>query len=221
MKEDENVRFAEAASPHSWLMTADNLHSQALLLSRSLGQSRLTYVDHRDGSMTWWDGANRGMFLLGGFALENALKAFLVYENPSWVSNGRLGGPLRSHSLTKLQGMVRDVPYKGRLVWVLREFEDGIESWSRYPCALTAQETQIEARMTKSLWVGYLRVMNAYGNRLRKMMSSGLWRGPHGVEGRWHFFGEAMASEEGMGRQGFKAFSASEKLKPYRPSRRG
>lgn len=218
MSKKENAWFAETASPHSWLMTADNLHSQALLLREAQGRSRITYQDYRNGTVTWWDGSNRGMFLLGGFALENALKAFLVYENPHWISNGKLGGPLRSHSLTKLQAMAQAVPYKNRMLWVLRGFEDGIESWSRYPCALTAEETRIEARMTETLWDGYMRLMGAYGNRLRKMMSGSLWKGPHGVHGSWHFYGKPMASEDGMGRQGFKALTAAEKLKPYRSS---
>src|SRR6516162_9077364 len=29
-----------------------------------------------------WDRVDKSIFLLGGFALENAIKAFLVYENP-------------------------------------------------------------------------------------------------------------------------------------------
>ena len=50
---------------------------------------------------------DKSIFLLGGFALENAIKAFLVYENPDWVSGGRLSRNLKTHSLTKLQAKAK------------------------------------------------------------------------------------------------------------------
>lgn len=215
MSKDENLKFVDMANPHAWLLTADNLHEQALFLRKSEGRSLLSYRG-RDGGSVTWDGGNRAMFLLGGFALENALKAFLVYENPIWISNGTLGKPLRSHSLTKLQGMATTVPYKNRMLWVLKGFEDGIESWSRYPCALTAKDSRMEARMTETLWDGYMRLMDAYGNRLRKLITAKVWYGPHGFEGRWQFYGKPVAPGEGMGRQGFKALSASPYVKMQR-----
>jgi hypothetical protein len=77
-------------------------------------------------------GIDRSVFLLGGFALENAIKAFLVYENPQWVSNGRLSRNLKSHSLTALQSKSELVPYKKRHVSILKAFEGGLDSWFRY-----------------------------------------------------------------------------------------
>ncbi len=189
----EHGRFVEFANPHSWLLTADNLHSQALIMAAAKGQSINTYFDHRDGTQMSWDGVNRATFLLGGFALENAIKAFLVYENPAWVSNGSLARSLRSHSLSALQRQAKLIPYKNQYLWVLRQFEEGIDTWSRYPCAVTIAESRFENRMTATLWDGYLRVMHAYGNRLVKLLAGG-WHGPHGFYGRWTFKGDFLSA---------------------------
>jgi hypothetical protein len=129
--------------------------------------------------------------LLGGFALENAIKAFLVYEYPEWISNGKLSKCLRSHSLTALQGQSALVPYKRRYLWVLRQFEDGLESWARYPCALSADASTMEGKLSAKLWDDYLRVMDAYGVRLKKLLSKP-WRGPNGFSGRWTFDGDFL-----------------------------
>ena len=190
--QNANSRFVKLANPHCWLLTADNLHSQAITMANAKGQTTLTFIDHRHGTDISWDGVNRATFLLGGFALENAIKAFLIYENPAWISNGSLASPLRSHSLTGLQGQATRIPFKKRYLWVLRQFEEGIESWSRYPCALTATASSYEGHMTAGLWRGYLRLMRAYGKRLAELLARG-WHGPHGFYGRWSFEGDFLS----------------------------
>jgi hypothetical protein len=101
---DEKKRFVEEfANPHSWLMMADNLHEQATeIYERRSRSTIITKVNANREIVQQTRGIDKLVFLLGGFALENAIKAFLVYENPGWVSNGRLSGNLRSHSLTGL-----------------------------------------------------------------------------------------------------------------------
>ena len=136
---------------------------------------------------------NKSVFLLGGFALESTIKAFLVYENPNWISNGRLSRKLRSHSLTKLQAASSEIPYKKRLLWVLSGFEEGLESWARYPCALTVENSAEEGQMGAKLWDGYLRLMRAYGNKLGRLLCRE-WRGPHGFFGRYIFEGKYFTS---------------------------
>lgn len=87
---DENKRFVEDfANPHCWLLSADNLHEQATAIySGRANSSIMTNVDGNNVILQQTRGIDKSVFLLGGFALENAIKAFLVYENPSWVSNG-------------------------------------------------------------------------------------------------------------------------------------
>ena len=192
MRED-GLKFVEIANPHSWLLTADSLHTQALFLHRSTGRAVLTRID-REGSRTSWDAVNKSVFLLGGFALENAIKAFLVYENPQWISHGRLSSRLRSHSLVSLQKESAEIPYKNRYLNVLREFEAGLKSWARYPCNLTIERSMDEAVMQSELWKGYLHLMHAYGNRLKELLGRG-WHGPHGFYGSWTFTGEFLSTD--------------------------
>jgi hypothetical protein len=87
-------------------------------------------------------GVDKPIFLLGGLALENAIKAFLVYENPHWISNGKISSELKSHKLTVLRERSKLIPYKKSYTHVLEAFESGLDSWFRYPCALTVQKTQ-------------------------------------------------------------------------------
>lgn len=173
------------ANPHSWLLAADDLHEQALAQYRRRDGSVL--LIKKDGETKSWDRVDKSIFLLGGFALENAIKAFLVYENPEWVANGRLSHHLRSHSLTKLQAKSKLIPYKQRHIAVLKGFEAGLESWARYPCALTFDRTEEADSLAPELWAGYIRVMRAYGIRLRSLLSKKYWVGPHGFTGRWTF----------------------------------
>lgn len=136
-----------------------------------------------------WDAANRSMFLLGGFALENCIKAFLVYENPSWISNGRLSRLLKSHSLTALAAKSNLLPYAKRGVPILRAFEAGLETWARYPCGLSIEDSQREQVLDEKLWLGYLRLMRAYVRRLKSLLSK-MWHGPHGASGYFQFAGD-------------------------------
>jgi hypothetical protein len=172
------------ANPHSWLLAADDLHEQALAQYRHRDGSVL--MIRKDGETKSWDRVDKSIFLLGGFALENAIKAFLVYENPEWVANGKLSRHLLSHSLTKLHAKSKLIPYKKRFVAVLKGFEAGLESWARYPCALTFERTEAADSIAPELWAGYVRVMRAYGIRLQGLLSKN-WVGPHGFSGRWSF----------------------------------
>ena len=180
-EQSEPGRFVWMAQPHAWLVTADNLHQQAMLIAGQRGRGTLTRID-RDGTKSRWDAADRSVFLLGGFALENILKAYLVYENPAWISNGTLARPLRSHELVRLSSMSKLLPPDDRGTWVLEQFEQGIETWARYPCGLTAVETADQGALSNDLWDGYRRLMKTYARALTVMLGQG-WRGPHGFYG--------------------------------------
>lgn len=190
---DANKRFVEEfANPHSWLLTADNLHEQAAAIYAGRASSSITTkVDANNTILQQTRGIDKSVFLLSGFALENAIKAFLVYENPRWVSNGRLARELRSHSLTTLQSRSKLVPYQKRHISILKAFEDGLDSWFRYPCSLTIEETKKESHLYDHLWQGYLAVTRAYGRKLTMLLDKG-WQGPHDFYGRWTIRGEHL-----------------------------
>jgi hypothetical protein len=136
-------------------------------------------------------GVDKSVFLLGGFALENAIKAFLVYENPNWIAGGRLYKSLKSHKLTALQKLSKAIPHPKAHTRVLEEFESGLDSWFRYPCALTIQETIDERHLYQDLWQGYEKVMSSYGRKLGTLLNRG-WHGPHKFFGRWTLQGEFL-----------------------------
>lgn len=149
----------------------------------------------RNGVVATWDLVDKSVFLLSGFALENAIKSFLVYENPQWISNGRLARQLRSHSLTSLQRQSTQIPFKNRFIWVLEQFEDGLESWARYPCSLSVESSTYERAMEVELWRGYVRLMRAYGNRMADLLSHE-WHGPNEFRGSWTLKGGFLEMTE-------------------------
>ena len=75
--------------------------------------------------------------------------------------------------------------------------EGGLESWARYPCALTFERTEEADSLAPELWAGYIRVMRAYGIRLRSLLSKKYWVGPHGFSGRWTFGGDFLYMIDG------------------------
>lgn len=184
----DNRDFVEMANPHSWFLVADNLNSQAVALRKQAGNSILMYTNYTTEFAAHWDATNRSVFLLSGFALENAIKAFLVYEHPEWISNGCLSKELKSHSLTNLVKKSSTIPYKSKGMSILRGFEDGLESWARYPCSIKKEATKQEQVLGEKLWQGYEWLMLAYGRRLVKLLSDN-WKGPHGFEGKYDIQG--------------------------------
>ena len=185
--------FAQAAHPHSWLLVADNLYEQSRVLYNHFPSGKTMQTDGQGAVFGEWPSSSRSTFLLAGFALENAIKAFLVYEHPQWVSNGVLARPLRSHKLAALSQQSSLIPWQKRGPAILSRFESGLESWARYPCALSATETEVEQNLPPALWASYLKIMHAYGKALMAMLREG-WDGPHGVSGRFEFQGSYLGA---------------------------
>jgi hypothetical protein len=181
--------FVDAANPHAWFMSASNLHEQAIYLRKNSGKSILWMTDGSSRVLGSWDMTNKSVYLLSGLVVENLIKAFLVFENPHWISNGHLARNLRTHNLVDLEDRSTIVPLKGKYDWALRDLGDGIDSWARYPCSLSAETLRIEAVMTPKLWNTYKILVRRYSSELIAKLSEKLWRGPHGFEGRWTFQG--------------------------------
>lgn len=187
--EVECKAFAEAADPHAWLLASDSLHEQAVALYRRRRAGGVLTRRDRTGAVSW-DNTNKATFLLCAFALENAIKAFLVYEHPAWVSDGYLHSEICPHKLVALSERSSLIPYRSRDRWVLAAFEDGNESWMRYPCGRRASDLHVELAMPDRLWAGYTRVMRGYGAKLIRLLGKG-WDGPHGAGGGyWELRGQ-------------------------------
>lgn len=182
-----------SAHPHSWLLVADNLHAQAIALRERVDTGFLTYQKGDGSVLGRWPLTNRATFLLAGFALENAIKGFLVYENPSWVADGKLARKLRSHKLVHLALMSSLAPWPKKSMAILEQFERGLDSWARYPCALSASSTEAEQNLSEYLWSQYLALAAAYGRDLCRLLERG-WNGPHGITGEFSFQGEFLSA---------------------------
>lgn len=102
----------------------------------------MAFID-KNGKRTIWDSTNRSVFLLAAFAMENMLKAFLVYEAPKFIADGYLKG-ITTHDLAALARSSNLVPYRDRDMWVFEALSDGNESWARYPCDRNANDVQPE-----------------------------------------------------------------------------
>lgn len=181
---DQELAFVDAANPHQWLLTATNLRQQALSLWRNRGRSQIT-LRRAGQSPEIWDDTNRAIFLLAAFAMENMLKALLVYEHPAFVAGGRLTEVV-SHDLGKLAARSSLVPYRTRDKWVFDVLAEGSLSWARYPCGRDADDVRPEGQFTVDLWLKYCAMMDAYANKLRRLLTRG-WIGPYGPYGTWEF----------------------------------
>jgi hypothetical protein len=180
---DQCREFVRAADPHQWLLTADDLHLQAVALYQRRGRGEVTQRTPGQPPISW-DDTNRATFLLAAFALENSIKAFLEYEHPGYVADGSLSNEMCSHRLVALSELSSQIPYRNRDEWVLAAFEAGNESWMRYPCGRNANDLQPQAQMTDRLWNGYRRVARGYGLKLKRLLERG-WKGPHDWGGTW------------------------------------
>ena len=185
----DNLEFVYHAKPHSWFLVADDLHSQAENLMASFGTGSLSRRDYRTGQIERWDNTSRSAFLLASFALENILKAFLIYEKPDWISNGNLSRRLRTHDLESLAELSNLLPYKEKSLKILHEFSEGNESWARYPCGLNKDKTCDPSKMTIELWSRYLWLIGAFAKRLVKLLRKN-WNGPHGFHGKYEICGK-------------------------------
>ena len=181
--------FAYRATPVAWYEVAKLLYENAQTLYETRGQ-KIYYVDHSRKESTETYTINRSVFLLSGFALENLLKAYIVYEFPQYIEGGNLSRPLKSHKLTNLRDKSNLIPYKNRYKWVFESFEEGINSWARYPCGVSSNSTTLEKEVTNKLWVAYQKVFELYSTKLEVLLSK-KWQGPYGEESSIQFINNA------------------------------
>lgn len=178
--EPYEVQFEAQAVPHSWFLVAVDLYDQAQVLfaTRTTQQWSLT----GEGPAIKWDGANRAAFLLGGFALENMIKAFLVYENPSWISGGKLAKQLKSHKITHLVNLSTRMPNSSGVQEILGAFESGLDDWARYPCGSTWEKTKSPHVLDSDQWYVFIDFFSQCGQKMMELLRE-RWKGPHAFEG--------------------------------------
>lgn len=175
-----NREFASAASPLNWYEVARIMHENAQVL-HCARQGTVSYVNA--GTRVTRRSSNRPVFLLAAFAMENLVKAYLIYENPHYIEGGKLSRKLlNGHSLSKLQKECRKIPQPKRTLGVLETLEVGVNSWARYPCSTAHERETWERTVTPEFWTEYNRVFDLYGARLEQLLSR-KWKGPYGEVG--------------------------------------
>jgi hypothetical protein len=177
--------FARAALPLNWYENAKLLHENAHTLHATQHQRAVVYSDGiraKQRSTT-----SRAVFLLSAFALENLIKAFLIYENPTYIEGGKLSKKLlNGHSLSGLQKACKKIPSPLRTRFVFEALEVGVNSWARYPCSTAIERETEERAVTPEFWAAYNKVFDLYSRRLESLLEK-LWKGPYGEEMRVEF----------------------------------
>lgn len=163
--------------PLNWYEVAQLLHENALML-HAMPQGTVTRLD---GAHSYTRRAsNRPVFLLAAFAMENLLKAYLIYENPSYIEGGKLSRKLlNGHGLTDLHGLCKRLPSPKRTRNVLEVLQLGVNSWARYPCSTGVARESMERAVTDEFWNEYSRVFALYSERMRSLLQK-RWSGPYG-----------------------------------------
>ena len=184
MPDQTQEEFALAAHPVNWYEVAKLLHEDA----QALHEAPQGLVSQYDGKkFITRRTSDRSVYLLAAFALENLIKAFLIYEHPKYIGNGRLSREILSrHGLSKLQQMCKKIPSPKRTLGVFKTLEVGVNSWARYPCATSANRQTDQLAVTPEFWEEYCRVFDLYSERLENLLGKN-WKGPHGIEGKVTF----------------------------------
>lgn len=185
VNEDKACReFADAASPLNWYEVAKLMHKSAHILHNSPKD----YIMYSQGSKhKTRTSTNRSEFLLAAFAIENLIKAYLIYENPSFIEGGKLSKTLlNNHSLSKLQRLSKRVPSPKRTRHVFETLEIGVNSWARYPCSTLLERETEELTVTDGFWEVYNKVFKLYSDRLESLLSK-RWKGAYGEIGYVEF----------------------------------
>ena len=177
--------FALAALPLNWYEVAKLLHENAHTLHATRHKGGVLYSDGVIAKQR--PTTNRAVFLLAAFALENLIKAFLIYENPKYIEGGRLSMKLlNGHGLSSLQKECKKIPSPVRTRFVFEVLEVGVNSWARYPCSTAINRETQERLVTPEFWAAYNKVFELYSRRLESLLSK-FWKGPYGEGMRVEF----------------------------------
>ena len=184
MDNSVHEKFADTAHPLNWYEVAKLMHMNAHTLHNSK-QGLVTHTD--DFESITRRTSNRPVFLLAAFALENLIKAFVIYENPKYIADGKLSRQLlNGHSLSKLQKKCKKIPSPKRTLHVFETLEVGVNSWARYPCATSIERESMERAVNPEFWRAYNMVFESYSQKQEQLLSKN-WKGPYGKVSRVTF----------------------------------
>ncbi|MCO6496815.1 MAG: hypothetical protein J5I50_04035 [Chitinophagaceae bacterium] len=165
MKSNER-KFFERSHPSHWFQVADELHESLLLLYNEnkaiIGYGNILYP-----------AISKAYFLLAGYSLENLIKAILIVENPTLISENRMNKALLKHDLFELYANSRKIRTNKQERNLLSILSEATPYWSRYPVPLNASKIKEEKYLTDKIHLHYISLFEKSRKRLYNMTKNG------------------------------------------------
>lgn len=124
---------------------------------------------------------SRTWLLLASFSIENLLKGVIIYENPSYISNGSLSKKVSHHQLTDLSEEINSINFVEHELEIIEILESCLPYWGRYPIPKKAHEIENEIVASSD----FKSIFESLYNRLDKSNYDSIkygWEGPHGCK---------------------------------------
>lgn len=142
---NQKIIFVRDGMPGEWLGYAEELMDSAELMwenkERGLRAELWGTQNPKGDGMAVKESKkvstiSRTYFLLVGFAIENLFKGFIVCQNPSNITSGKLSKNLKSHKLLVLAQKVPEIKLTKEENKICKKIEEAIPYWGRYPIPL-------------------------------------------------------------------------------------
>lgn len=131
-------KFIVDGAPGEWLSFAEELMNAAEILWEQNGgpvRSEIIYDKIKVIESKKVSSISRPYFLLVGFAIENLLKGFIVFDDPSTITSGRVKR-IKSHKITNLVKEISEIRLSETELDLCLKIEEAIPYWGRYPIPL-------------------------------------------------------------------------------------
>ena len=182
----EEEEFFRYSNPHSWLLLADDLYDQAVLIMEGRGQSHVTRPGEDGTIQLKLDRADRAVILLPGFAIENVPKGMALFCSPEHLKDARLSKAfVAGHNLNKLadaSGISLNEDERKAIAIV----SEGPVSWASYPCAPDLARSKDVPNIDEKMLGTLLRIFKSVRMALMKRLESG-WYSHPGLYAKFKF----------------------------------
>jgi hypothetical protein len=158
---NQKNEFVRDASPSEWLSYSEDLRDAAEVLWADSENGMLLDVHTTVNGTSRFEkttGHARSYILLAGLALENAIKAMLVANDPTLINSGILQKALKSHKLLDLASRISGLSLSKEEQQVLKICEDAIPYWGRYPIPLSFDGLQPKEAATAEFRDGFAKL---------------------------------------------------------------
>lgn len=135
-------KFIVDGSPDSWLSFAEELMDSAEILWKQNDHSIRSEIIHDKTEILESrkiSSISRPYFLLIGFAIENLLKGFIVFDDPTTITSGKIKR-IKTHKITNLIKEISYIKLSEEELDICKKIEEAIPYWGRYPIPLEVSD---------------------------------------------------------------------------------